>query len=82
MNKYGMPEQEYQVILAASTRDVKMKRKPGRPAGTGRPLKAEAEKQPRRTIAMTDETWTHCVNQSEGAGAYLRRLVEQDRGKK
>ena len=59
-----------------------IKRKPGRPEGTGRPLKAEAEKQPRRTIAMTDEAWAHCITQTEGAGAYLRRLVEQDRRKK
>ena len=35
-----------------------------------------------RSIKMSDEAWTHCVNQSEGAGAYLRRLVEQDRRKK
>ena len=59
-----------------------IKRKPGRPEGTGRPLKAEAEKQPRRTIAMTSEAWAYCINQPEGAGAYLRQLVEQERGKK
>lgn len=35
-----------------------------------------------RSVKMSDEAWTHCVTQPEGAGAYLRRLVEQDRGKK
>ena len=35
-----------------------------------------------RSVKMSDEAWAYCINQPEGAGAYFRQLVEQDRGKK
>ena len=35
-----------------------------------------------RTVKFSDELWAHCVKQAGGAGAYLRRLVEQDKEKK
>ena len=53
------------------------KKQRGGDRGGRRPVIGKA-----RSVKMPDDLWAHCIIQPEGAGAYLRRLVEQDRGKR
>ena len=72
-NKYGMPEQEYQTILAASAQDVKVKRRRGRPSGPALP---PADLLHPHTIRLTDAEWAVC-RQTGDASALIRRAIQQ-----
>ncbi len=53
-------------------------RRPGRPVGTGKPIKSDEEKLNRHTVRMTDEEWEHCQGAGD-ASKYIRDLIAKDR---
>ena len=77
INKYNMPEQEYQTILAASSGDVKVKRGRGRPPGLFIPILPPADRLHPHTVRLTDAEWEACRKAGD-ASAYIRGLVRDD----
>lgn len=58
------------------------KRSPGRPRTITPPEANEytpAPGEPKRTVRMSDGLWEWCQAQKGGAGAYIRRLIDEDR---
>lgn len=47
--------------------------------GRGRPPFPERERLKARHVTIDDERWEWCQAQEEGAAAYLRRLIDEDR---
>ena len=78
INKYGMPEQEYQTILAASAQDVKVKRGPGRPPGLRIPIKPPADLLHPHTVRLTDAEWDACQITGDASG-FIRQAIKERR---
>ena len=78
MNKYKMPEQEYQAILTASAQDVKVKRGRGRPPGLFIPILPPADLLHPHTVRLTDAEWNACRDTGD-ASEFIRQAVKEKR---